>query len=166
MSPRLRWALAVGIVAVVGIGLAGWAAEARWRDAATNDLAMAFDETLSAIEIGERRVQSVMEYARPARERSDVDPAVRESLDELIRETAVDANADIAIPRERVQAVMIPPWYGELLEARDRAAVWLDLRSAGIVSLVETGRATYPPREEIDAARELLRAAWAGVRGR
>lgn len=165
MSPRLRWALAGGLVAVVVIGVVGWAVDTRWRATATADLALAFDETVTAIEVAERRVQSVMEYARPARDRVDVDPAVRASLDDLVRETALDASADIAVPREQLGAIAVSPWHADLREARDRAQIWLDLRAAGITSLVETGRATYPPREEIDAARESLRAAWAGVRG-
>jgi hypothetical protein len=165
MSPRLRAVLLASLAGAVIIGVLGWIGDARWREAATDDLAMAFDETLSSIEIAERRVQSVMEYARPARERADVDPAVRASLDDLVRETAIDARADIAIRRQEVAAVTIPPWHAKLLEARERAEEWLDLRAAGISSLVETGRATYPPREEIDAARESLRLAWAGVRG-
>ena len=164
VSPRLRVAVIGAMAAVLALGALAWVVDARWRSSATAELAMAFDETVNAIEIAERRVQSVMEYARPARERADVDPAVRASLDELVRETAVDADADIAIPRDRLDGITLPPWHGDLRVAQERAALWLDLRAAGITSLVETGRATYPPREEIDAARESLRLAWAGVR--
>lgn len=165
MSPRLRVAVIGALVVMLALGALAWVVDARWRSSATAELALAFDETVSAIEIAERRVQSVMEYARPARERVDVDPAVRASLDELVLETAVDADADIAIPRDRLNSVALPPWHGDLRIAQERAALWLDLRAAGITSLVETGQAIYPPREEIDAARESLRVAWAGVRG-
>lgn len=165
LSPRLRGAVIGGLTAALIVGALAWILDARWREASTADLAMAFDETVTAIEIAERRVQSVMEYARPARDRLDVDPDVRASLDELVRETAVDASADIAGSRDQLGAVRVFPWHADLRQARDRAEIWLDLRAAGITSLVETGRATYPPREDIDAARESLRAAWAGVRG-
>lgn len=164
MSPRLRIAVIGALTMVLALGALAWVVDVRWRSSATAELALTFDETVSAIEIAERRVQSVMEYARPARERADVDPAVRASLDELVRETAVDADADIAIPRDRLDSITLPPWHGDLRVAQERAALWLDLRAAGITSLVETGRATYPPREEIDAARESLRVAWADVR--
>ena len=164
MSPRLRIAVIGALAMVLALGALAWVVDVRWRSSATAELALTFDETVSAIEIAERRVQSVMEYARPARERADVDPAVRASLDELVRETAVDADADIAIPRDRLDSITLPPWHGDLRVAQERAALWLDLRAAGITSLVETGRATYPPREEIDAARESLRVAWADVR--
>ena len=163
LRPRARLALALAVVAALGLGAVGWWADIRWRAGATSDLALSFDESVTAIEIAERRVQSVIEYARPARERSDVDPAVRASLDDLVRETAVDAQADIAAERERLDAVLIAPWQQDLRAAREQAAVWLDLRAAGITSLVETGTATYPPRAEIDAARASLREAWAAV---
>lgn len=163
LRPRARLALALAVVAALGLGAVGWLAETRWRTDATADLARSFDESVTAIEIAERRVQSVIEYARPARERSDVDPEVRASLDDLVRETAVDASADIAAERARLDAIAIAPWQQDLHTAREQAATWLDLRAAGITSLVETGTAIYPPREEIDAARESLRVAWERV---
>jgi hypothetical protein len=163
-SPRRRVAVAVVLVALVAVGSLGWVIDARWRTAATADLALAFDESVTAIDIAERRVQSVIEYARPARERFDVDPDVRASLDQLVRETAADAEADIAVSRENFDAVSLSPWHSDLREARERARTWLDLRAAGITSLVRTGRATYPPREELDEARASLRAAWSALR--
>lgn len=163
-SPRRRLAVGIVLVALVSAGALGWVLDTRWRAAATADLALAFDESVTAIEIAERRVQSVMEYARPARERLEVDPDVRASLDELVRDTAADAEADIAVKRDQLDAVSIPPWHADLREARERARTWLDLRAAGITSLVQTGRATYPPREELDEARASLRDAWAGLR--
>lgn len=154
----------LGLAAAVTIGIgAAWFIDARWQDTATADLTLAFDETLTAIEIAERRVQSVTEYARPARDRVDVDPSVRESLDELVRDAAADSAADIATQRDRVDAVRLLPWHTDLRTARDQAGAWLDLRASGIVSLADTGRATYPPRDQLDAARADLRDAWATI---
>ena len=151
----------LGLAAAVAIGIgAAWLVDARWQDTATADLTLAFDETLTAIEVAERRVQSVTEYARPARDRADVDPSVRDSLDTLIRDAAVDSAADIAAQRSRVDGVRLLPWHTALLAARDQAGAWLDLRASGIVSLAATGRAVYAPREQLDAARAALRESW------
>lgn len=165
LSPRLRVALIGAVAAALALGALAGIVDARWRERTTDDLAKAFDETVRAIEAGERRVGSMMEYARPARERADVAPDVRASLDALVRDAAIEEAADIAEARARVDAIMIPPWHDELAVAREEADTWLALRATGITSLAEQGRATYPPREEIDAAREALRTAWAGVRG-
>ena len=162
--PRRRRVLVGVLVAALAVGALAWVADARWRTHAASDLALAFDETLSAVEIAERRVQSVTEYARPARDRADVDPRVRESLDELVRDTASDSAADIATQRGRIDAVRLLPWHTDLRTARDEAGTWLDLRASGVVSLATTGRATYAPREQLDAARAALRDAWQMVR--
>lgn len=163
-GPRWRWGVSLAAALVIALGAIAWGVEARWHSTATTDLAAAFDRTLSAIEISERRVQSVMEYARPARERADVDPAVRDSLDALVREAAVDAAADIAVPRDALDQLALPPWRPDLQDARDQARMWLDLRAAGITSLAQTGRVTYPSRDELDSVRESLRVAWERVR--
>ena len=157
---RLRLALIGTLVLALAVGALAWVADARWRSNATADLALAFDQTLSAVEVAERRVQSVSEYARPARDRADVDPAVRESLDTLVREAAADSAADIAAQRSQIEAVRLLPWHTELRLARDQAGDWLDLRASGITSLAATGRAEYAPREQLDAARERLRESW------
>jgi hypothetical protein len=163
VRPRLRLAVISLLAASIALAGAGWLIDARWQDTATADLTLAFDETLTSIEIAERRVQSVTEYARPARDRVDVDPSVRESLDELVRDAAADSAADIATQRDRIDAVRLLPWHTDLQTARDQAGAWLDLRASGIVSLADTGRATYPPRDQLDAARSELRDAWATI---
>ena len=71
MSPRLRVAVISALVVMLALGALAWVVDARWRSSATAELALAFDETVSAIEIAERRVQSVIEYSRPARDRAD-----------------------------------------------------------------------------------------------
>jgi hypothetical protein len=161
---RVPVAWAIALVAVLVLGALVWVIDARWRASATADLTLAFDETVTAIEVAERRVQSVMEYTRTTREAADADPAVRASLEALVRETALDADDGISIPRNHLDGVLVLPWHGDLHTAREQAMIWLDLRAAGITSLVATGRATYPPREEIDAARESLRTAWTALR--
>ena len=157
---RLRLALAGAVLGVIAIAAFAWVADGRWRAHAQADLALAFDETLSVVETAERRVQSVTEYARPARDRADVDPAIRESLDDLVREAAADSAADIAAQRGRLDDVRLLPWHADLRLARDQAGAWLDMRASGIVSLAATGRAVYAPREQLDAAREALRESW------
>jgi hypothetical protein len=141
-----------------------WVADARWRANATADLVLAFDETLSAVEIAERRVQSVMEYTRPARDRVDVDPDVRTSLDDLVRETAIEEAAGIADARARIDSITILPWHDELISAREEANTWLALRATGITSLAEQGRAVYPPQGELDDARAALVGAFSALR--
>ena len=54
----------MGLIAVVilgALGVAAWQVDMRWREASASDIALAFDEALSAIETAERRVQSVSE---------------------------------------------------------------------------------------------------------
>lgn len=162
--PRLPRGLVAALILALAIGALAWVVDARWRAQAQADLVLAFDETLSAVEVAERRVQSMTEYARPARERSDVDPGVRESLDVLVREAAIDSAADIAAQRSRVEGVRLLPWHTELLRMRDEAGTWLDLRASGIDSLAITGRATYAPREQLDAAREALHESWQALK--
>ena len=157
---RLPVALAFAVLAAIAIGALAWVADGRWRERAQADLAIAFDETLSVVETAERRVQSVAEYARPARDQSDVDPAVRESQDAVVRDAATDAAADIAAQRGRLDDVRLLPWHSDLRLAREQAGTWLDMRASGIVSLAATGRAEYAPREQLDAAREALRESW------
>lgn len=162
-SRRQAVLLAVAVAVALALG-AAWLIDARWQETATADLRLAFDETLTSIEVGERRVQSMTEYARPARERADVDPGVRASLDALVREAAADSAADIAAQRSRVEGVRLLPWHTDLLLMRERAGTWLDLRASGIVSLATTGRVAYAPREQLDAARAALRETWQTVR--
>jgi hypothetical protein len=160
----LLLALVGALVAGLAVSALAWVADARWRANATADLVLAFDETLSAVEIAERRVQSVAEYTRPARDRADMDPSERESLDELVRDAASESAADIATQRSRVDAVRLLPWHADLRIARDQAGAWLDLRATGIVSLATTGRTEYAPREQLDSARTALRDAWEAIR--
>jgi hypothetical protein len=160
----LLLALVGALVAGLAVSALAWVADARWRANATADLVLAFDETLSAVEIAERRVQSVAEYTRPARDRADMDPSERESLDELVRDAASESAADIAAQRSRVDAVRLLPWHADLRIARDQAGAWLDLRATGIVSLATTGRTEYAPREQLDSARTALRDAWEAIR--
>lgn len=159
-GPRRRLALAGVLIATLILAALGWALDSRWRAAATADLTRAFDETLSVIETAERRVQSVAEYARPARERADMDPAVRQSLGDLAQESAREEATDIERQRAAIDDVRLLPWHSDLHTARDHAGAWLDLRASGIVNLAQTGRATYAPREQLDAARAALREAW------
>ena len=164
MRPGVRAALIAGVVAVMVLGALAWVLDTRWRERTADELTRAFDETVTAIESGERRVSSMMEYARPARDRVDVDPAVRTSLDDLVRETAVEEATGIAEARARMDAITILPWHDELLSAREEADTWLALRATGITSLAEQGRAVYPPQGELDDARAALVGAFSALR--
>lgn len=164
MHPRVRLALIGGMVAVVALGASAWVVDTEWRERTADELTRAFDETVTAIESGERRVSSMMEYARPARDRVDVDPDVRTSLDDLVRETAMEEATSIAAARARMDAITIPPWHDELLSAREDADTWLALRATGITSLAEQGRAVYPPQGELDDARAALVGAFSALR--
>jgi hypothetical protein len=102
---RRRWV--VGLIAVVvlgAVGAAAWQVDMRWREASASDIALAFDEALSAIETAERRVQSVSEYARPQSDRDDISLAEKASLGAMVQEAAVDSAAEIAAQRSRVVA--------------------------------------------------------------
>ena len=159
-----RWVVGLIAVAVLGaVGAAAWQLDMRWREASASDIALAFDETLSAIETAERRVQSVAEYARPQSDRDDISLAEKASLEAMVQEAAVESAAEIARERMQINAVRLLPWHTSLQEARGRAVAWLDLRASGIVTLAATGQATYAPREEIDSARTALRDAWEAI---
>ena len=146
--PRVRRALVGTIIGAVILGALAWIADARWRDQATSELTIAFDKTVSAIEVAERRVQSVSEYARPAREGADADPAVRDA--------AIESSALIAERRAAVDAVVLLPWHSDLRHAQVQAGIWLDLRATGINSFAAQGVARYPPRGELNDARAAL----------
>jgi hypothetical protein len=163
MSPRLRVAVIGAIVAVLALGALAWVLDTQWRARTVDELTRAFDETVTAIESGERRVSSMMEYARPARDRIDVDPDVRTSLDALVRETAIEETAGIADARAGIDAITILPWHDELITAREQADIWLALRATGITSLAEQGRAIYPPQGELDDARAALVGAFSAL---
>lgn len=164
MRPVVRVALIGAIVAVVILGAFAWVLDTQWRARTTDELTRAFDETVSAIESGERRVSSMMEYAGPARDRADSDPTVRTSLDDLVRETAVEEATGIAEARARLDSIAILPWHDELLTAREKADTWLALRATGITSLAAQGRAVYPPQGELDDARAALVGAFSALR--
>lgn len=164
MSPRVRLALIGGMVALAALGAFAWVLDTEWRERTADELTRAFDETVTAIESGERRVSSMMEYARPARDRVDVDPDVSTSLGGLVRETAMEEATGIAAARARLDAITILPWHDELLSAREEADTWLALRATGITSLAEQGRAVYPPQGELDDARAALVGAFSALR--
>jgi hypothetical protein len=164
MRPGVRLALIGAIVAVLALGALAWVLDTQWRARTADELTRAFDETVTAIESGERRVSSMMEYARPARDRLDVDPDVRTSLDDLVRETAIEEAAGIADARARIDSITILPWHDELINAREEADTWLALRATGITSLAEQGRAVYPPQGELDDARAALVGAFSALR--
>jgi len=157
--PRSRRSLVLLLIGLLGIGVlvaGGLYADARWRANAAVSLTIAFDKTVSAIEIAERRVQSVSEYARPARGRADLDPSVRESLDALVRDAAIESSAVITERRAAVDDVLLLPWHSDLRHAQAQAGVWLDLRATGINSFAAQGEARYPPRGELNDARAAL----------
>jgi hypothetical protein len=155
VSPRLRLMLVGVALALAALGAIAWVIDDRWRDRTAAELTRAFDETVTAIESGERRVNSVMEYAGP----EDTSEAQKAT----VRAAAVDAAASIAAARDRVGSITIPPWHHELLTAREEADTWLALRATGITSLAAQGRAIYPPQGELDDARAALVGAFSAL---
>ena len=146
--PRSRRSLALLLIGLLGIGVlvaGGLYVDARWRAAAATSLTIAFDKTVTAIENGERRVQSVSDYEQ---ERSL-------SRDEA-RQAAVESSALIAEKRAAVDIVLLLPWHSDLRHAQTQAGVWLDLRATGINSFAAQGVARYPPRGELNDARAAL----------
>lgn len=145
---RSRRSLVVLVIGLLGIGVlvaGGLYLDARWRAAAATSLTIAFDKTVTAIENGERRVQSVSTYEQ---ERSL-------SRDDA-RRAAVESSALIAERRAAVDAVLLLPWHSDLRHAQTQAGVWLDLRATGINSFAAQGVARYPPRGELNDARAAL----------
>ena len=146
--PRSRRSLVLLLIGLLGVGVlvaGGLYVDARWRAAAATSLTIAFDKTVTAIENGERRVQSVSDYEQ---ERSL-------SRDEA-RQAAVESSALIAEKRAAVDAVLLLPWHSDLRHAQAQAGVWLDLRATGINSFAAQGEARYPPRGELNDARAAL----------
>lgn len=153
--PRLRVAVALATAILLGLAALAWILDAQWRDRSAAALTRAFDETVTAIESGERQVSSVMEYTPPGA--SEADQA------DTVRAAAVAASARISTARARMDSIVILPWHGELLAARDEADTWLALRATGITSLAEQGRAVYPPQGELDDARAALVGAFSAL---
>ena len=89
---------------------------------------------------------------------------MRTSLDELVRETAIEEAVGIADARAGIDSITILPWHDELITAREQADIWLALRATGITSLAEQGRAIYPPQGEFDDARAALVGAFSALR--
>jgi hypothetical protein len=154
--PRVRLGVIVAGIALVGLAALAWALDGLWRDRTTAELTRAFDETVTAIEAGERQVNSVIEYAPP--------DSTDGTQEDAVRSAAVDAAAKITTARDRIDAIVILPWHDELLTARDEADTWLALRATGITSLAEQGRAIYPPQGELDDARAALVGAFSALR--
>ena len=135
----------IGLLIIGGLVAAGLVIDARWRANAATSLTIAFDKTVTAIENGERRVQSVSDYEQ---ERSP-------SRDEA-RQAAIESSALIAERRAAVDAVLLLPWHTDLRYAQTQAGIWLDLRATGINSFAAQGEARYPPRGELNDARAAL----------
>lgn len=152
VSPRLRLLLVGATLAIVAVGALAWVIDDRGRDRSTTELIRAFDQTVTAIESGERRVSSVMEWPGP--------DGAQGAQEDMVRAAAVDAAASIAVARDRLASITIMPWHDELLIAREEADTWLALRATGITSLAAQGRAVYPPRGELDDARAALTRAF------
>jgi hypothetical protein len=152
VSRRALVTLASSLAVVLALGALAYVVDARWRASATDDLVIAFDETVTAIESGERQVNSVLEYTAPG----DTESAHQE----IVRAAAIDAASKISVARDRVDAIAILPWHGDLLTAREEADIWLALRATGIMSLAERGQAIYPPQGELDDARAALVGAF------
>lgn len=150
--PRVRRAVIMASVILVGLASLAWAVDGLWRDRTTAELTRAFDETVTAIEAGERQVSSMLEYTRP--------DSTQGTQEYAVRSAAVDAADKITTARDRIDAIVILPWHDELLTARDEADAWLALRATGITSLAEQGRAIYPPQGELDDARTALVGAF------
>jgi hypothetical protein len=152
VSRRALITLVSSLAVVLALGALAYVVDARWRASATEDLVIAFDETVTAIESGERQVNSVLEYTAPG----DTESAHQE----IVRAAAIDAASKISVARDRVDAIAILPWHGDLLTAREEADIWLALRATGIMSLAERGQAIYPPQGELDDARAALVGAF------
>ena len=135
----------IGLLAIGALVAAGLVIDARWRANAATSLTIAFDKTVTAIENGERRVQSVSDYEQ---ERS---PSREEA-----RQAAVESSAQIAERRAAVDDVLLLPWHSDLRHAQEQAGIWLDLRATGINSFAAQGEARYPPRGELNDARTTL----------
>ena len=152
VSRRALITLASSLAAVLALAALAYVIDARWRASAADDLVIAFDETVTAIESGERQVNSVLEYTAPG----DTESAHQD----IVRAAAIDAASKISVARDRVDAIAILPWHGDLLTAREEADIWLALRATGIMSLAERGQAIYPPQGELDDARAALVGAF------
>ena len=147
-SPRSARALALLLIGLLGIGVlvaGGLYIDARWRAAAATSLTIAFDKTVTAIENGERRVQSVSDYEQE-----------RSLSRDGARQAASESSALIAERRAAVDAVLLLPWHSDLRNAQTQAGIWLDLRATGINSFAAQGVARYPPRGELNDARAAL----------
>lgn len=153
--PRVRLGVIVAGIALVGLAALAWALDGLWQERTTAELTRAFDETVTAIEAGERQVNSVIEYAPP----DSTDGA----QEDAVRSAAIDAAAKITTARDRIDAIVILPWHDQLLNAREEADTWLALRATGITSLAEQGRAIYPPQGELDDARAALVGAFSAL---
>jgi 2-C-methyl-D-erythritol 4-phosphate cytidylyltransferase len=154
--PRSTRTLVVLIVGALSVGLVlavGLVIDARWRDAAAESLTVAFDQTVTAIETGERRVQSVAEYGRQSSSGNDA-----------ARAAAIESSAEIAQRRANIDGVLLLPWHDDLRNAREQALLWLDLRATGVNSYAAQGIARYPPRGELNDARAALVRAFSVLR--
>lgn len=142
----------IGLLVIGALVAAGLVIDARWRAAAATSLTIAFDQTVTAIENGERRVQLVAEY----------DQGGATSRDDA-RQAAIESSALIAERRTAVDAVLLLPWHADLRNAQAQAGVWLDLRATGLNSFAAQGEARYPPRGELNDARAALVRAFSAL---
>lgn len=151
VSPLARVALVCALVIGLVISAGAMRVDAWWRDRATAELIRAFDRTVTAIETGERQVQSIAE--------SDDDMSNAGA-----RQAAIVAAERVRQRRGALDSVLILPWHDELRAARLHAGTWLDLRSSGIFSKAAQGVAVYPPQGELDDARAALVGAFSTLK--
>lgn len=121
--PRL---LTAAIVAFAIVLAAAWWLDRRWQESATDAVNAATEQAEMTVTNAQRRLGSMRDYVQPAISRPDLDPEVRESMDDLVQEARAQGLLELAVVREQLTGLTFAPWHDGPRNLRDDALASLD----------------------------------------
>ncbi len=111
-----------------------------------------------AVDYADGRVLATLRYSSPAISSARVEPRVRQSLRDLVRQEAAGQVARIRDQRAAASQVLVLPWHGDERRAQQRWLAYLDARIAYVEEVAADFGALYRPhpqlRSTLDAAGE------------
>ena len=158
-APSRRRAAAVVLLLVLALAAV---LTDRWAAAREVDTLVARAQAgRSAVTYADRRVWAVLSYASPALQSPDVDPAVRASVADLVRQAAADRVAGVERTADAARGLRVLPWHRDVRQARAGLAGYLDAEAARLRAVAADLDALRAPHPALDARLVQARAAYA-----
>ena len=114
-----------------------------------------------AVDYADGRVLSTLRYSSPTILSARVEPRVRQSLRDLVRQEAAGQVARLRDQRAAAAEVLVLPWHGDERRAQQRWLAYLDARIAYVEEVAADFGALYRPHPELrttlDAAGDAYR---------